>query len=117
MAQEGRSGGPPDRSRSGAEGSLLIEFARTWAPYGGPPEQDLLVHFGMTADRFIERLWHVVPESDCTPAEIRHLERVYPRDWHGPAESVAPIADGELARRFDRRASTPAAGLTRRRWW
>ena len=62
-----------------AEAERLIEFAHRWAQYGGATEEDILVHFGMTTRRFIERLWQVVRDSNCTRDEIRSLASVYPR--------------------------------------
>ncbi|PBC47469.1 hypothetical protein CJ177_41610 [Rhodococcus sp. ACPA1] len=56
----------------------LIEFAIRWAPFGGATEEEIFVHFGITTRRFIERLWQVVPESDCVPDEIRRLASAYP---------------------------------------
>ncbi len=63
----------PDR-----EAELLIEFAGMWAPYGGAAEEEILAHFGMTTRRFIERLWQVIPESNCDQEEIRSLASAYP---------------------------------------
>jgi len=31
----------------------------------GPTREEILVNFGMTTRRFVERLWQVVPESNC----------------------------------------------------
>jgi hypothetical protein len=63
----------PDR-----EAELLIEFAVMWTPYGGAAEEEILANFGMTTRRFIERLWHVIPESNCDEEEIRSLVSAYP---------------------------------------
>lgn len=71
------------RKHPDAEAERLIEFAGMWAPYGGPSEEEILVHFGMTKRRFIERLWQVMPESNCVQDEIRSLVSAYPH--HGPA--------------------------------
>ena len=61
------------------EAERLIEFACMWAPYGGATEEEVLVQFGMTTRRFIERLWQVIPESNCAQEEIRRLASAYPR--------------------------------------
>ncbi len=34
----------------------LLEYARRWAPYGGPRAADIFVEFGMTPSRFAERV-------------------------------------------------------------
>nr|WP_241032405.1 hypothetical protein [Rhodococcus pseudokoreensis] len=39
--------------------------------------EEILVHFGMTTHRFIERLWQVVPESKCIREEICGLANAY----------------------------------------
>nr|WP_083849837.1 hypothetical protein [Rhodococcus sp. JVH1] len=56
----------------------LIEFAIRWAPFGGATDEEILVHFGMTTRRFIERLWQVIPESNCAQSEVRILASAYP---------------------------------------
>ena len=73
-----RTRGHPD-----TEAEHLIEFAKMWAPYGGATEEEILVHFGMTTSRFIERLWQVIPESNCAQDEIRNLANAYPHQRTG----------------------------------
>ncbi|RZI53770.1 MAG: hypothetical protein EOP16_01000 [Pseudonocardia sp.] len=60
------------------EAELLIEFASRWAPYGGATKEEILIHFGMTTHRFIERLWQVIPEASCSEEEVRSLASAYP---------------------------------------
>ncbi|KXX60432.1 hypothetical protein AZG88_37590 [Rhodococcus sp. LB1] len=67
------------RNHPDTEADRLIEFASKWAPFGGATEEEVLVHFGMTMLRFIERLWQVIPESNCVQDEIRILASVYPQ--------------------------------------
>lgn len=67
------------RKHPDAEAEHLLEFAVSWAPFGGAPEEEILVHFGMTTRRFIERLWQVIAESNCVQGEIRILSSAYPR--------------------------------------
>jgi hypothetical protein len=74
-----------NRTHPDTEAERLIEFASKWAPFGGATEEEILVHFGMTMGRFIERLWQVVPESGCAQDELRILAGVYPH----PGESAA----------------------------
>ena len=66
------------RNHPDTEVEHLIEFAIRWAPFGGATEEEVLVHFGMTTRRFIERLWQVIPESNCVQDEIRILASAYP---------------------------------------
>ncbi|RYF48926.1 MAG: hypothetical protein EOO27_34580 [Comamonadaceae bacterium] len=68
----------------------LIEFANMWAPYGGATAEEILVHFGMTIHRFIERLWQVIPESNCIDEEIRTLASAYPRAGHRRTHNSHP---------------------------
>lgn len=42
------------------------EFASRWAPYGGAPNDEIFVRFGMTLDRFCERLWQLVDEGEIS---------------------------------------------------
>ena len=81
------------RKHSDTEADRLIEFASMWAPFGGATEEEILVNFGMTTRRFIERLWQVVPESNCVPDEIRRLANAYPRHRR-TGEPAAQVADG-----------------------
>ncbi|QDQ94279.1 hypothetical protein FND50_28275 [Rhodococcus sp. WB9] len=67
-----------ERCHPDIEAERLIEFATVWAPYGGATEEEILVNFGMTRRRFIERLWQVIPESNCIQDEIRRLASAYP---------------------------------------
>ncbi|TQC47204.1 hypothetical protein EEB14_21765 [Rhodococcus sp. WS4] len=66
------------RNHPDTEVERLIEFASRWAPFGGAPEEEVLVHFGMTMRRFIERLWQVIPDSNCAQGEMRSLASTYP---------------------------------------
>ncbi|WAM19921.1 hypothetical protein OYT95_40495 (plasmid) [Rhodococcus sp. JS3073] len=61
------------------ESERLLDFASIWAPYGGATEEEILVHFGMTTRRFIERLWQIIPESNCAQEEIHSLANAYPQ--------------------------------------
>lgn len=51
----------------------LLAFVLSWAPYGGPPDDECFVEFGMNADRVHERCIQVV----CTvrAAEFGDMER------------------------------------------
>ncbi|PQP23488.1 hypothetical protein C5613_18215 [Rhodococcus opacus] len=78
-----------NRNHPNSEAEHLIEFAITWAPFGGATEEEILVRFGMTTRRFIERLWEVIPESNCAQNEISTLEDTYPR---GSARRADPAS-------------------------
>jgi hypothetical protein len=38
----------------------LMDFVRSWAPYGGPPADEVMVEFGMTPDQLAERVQLIV---------------------------------------------------------
>jgi hypothetical protein len=38
------------------EAARILELARRWAPYGGPPDDDIFVQFGLTRAEFMNRL-------------------------------------------------------------
>nr|WP_249353567.1 hypothetical protein [Rhodococcus sp. USK13] len=71
------------RTHPDCEAERLIGFASMWVPYGGASEEEILVQFGMTRRRFLERLWQVIPESTCSEAEIHRLANAYPRHRRG----------------------------------
>ena len=95
------------RKHRDTEAERLIEFASIWIPYGGPNEEDILVHFGMSRLRFIERLWQVMPESNCAREEICSLASTYPAppsNGRSASRSVCRSAghvDGARGRRSD----------------
>jgi hypothetical protein len=47
-----------------------------WAPYGGATEEEILVNFGMTPDRFLERLLQILLHSNFTQEETTRLTNV-----------------------------------------
>src|SRR5690242_18544761 len=56
----------------------LLSFMVSWAPYGGPPDNECFVEFGMSADRVRERCVHVVSTAraaDCADEERELLLR------------------------------------------
>ncbi|TQC41707.1 hypothetical protein EEB14_53150 [Rhodococcus sp. WS4] len=75
--------------RRDTEAEHLIGFARMWAPFGGASEEDILVHFGLTTHRFIDRLWQAIAESTCAEDEILRLACVYPQHWKTSESSPA----------------------------
>lgn len=56
----------------------LLAFLLSWAPYGGPPENECFVEFGMSAKRLQERCVQVVSTTravDCCDEERQLLMR------------------------------------------
>ncbi|EKT79082.1 hypothetical protein WSS_A29379 [Rhodococcus opacus M213] len=56
----------------------FLNFARMWAPFGGPPREELFVRFGMPPSRFVERLRQILDELGSFRTEYADLERAYP---------------------------------------
>lgn len=50
------------------ERTELINFAQRWAPYGGPPEDEVFVYFGLTLSQFEERLRACTSPRPASPA-------------------------------------------------
>lgn len=60
------------------EAEVLVGLAQTWAPFGGPPDEEIFIRFGITRSRFTEKLWRIIAEGECSPEIARHLEEIYP---------------------------------------
>ena len=55
------------------------------------------MHFGMTTRRFSERLWQVIPESNCAQDEIHILVSAYhPHRRTGCAAADGPVGPNNL---------------------
>lgn len=55
----------------------ILTFARTWAPFGGPPEEEIFIKFGMPTERFVHIVRRIIREIDCAAAEEDQLIRAY----------------------------------------
>jgi hypothetical protein len=53
----------------------ILDFMRSWAPYGGPPADEVLAEFGMTRDALFERVNLIVA------TETARRERDLRRPW------------------------------------
>jgi hypothetical protein len=38
----------------------ILDFVRSWAPYGGPPSDEVLTEFGMTREQLFDRVERIV---------------------------------------------------------
>ncbi len=47
----------------------MIEYARRWLPYGGGPDDEILVAFGIPAHQFHERLGRILDSGDPVVAQ------------------------------------------------
>lgn len=56
----------------------LLWFACIWAPFGGPPETEVFIRYGITKSKFVERLWQVITSKQSDLAIVRQLSLAYP---------------------------------------
>ncbi len=68
-----------ERLKYSSEAAQIVRMAVSWAPYGGPPPEDVFQQFGLTTVEFTKRLWLAVKELDCGIDTIARLSTVYPR--------------------------------------
>lgn len=38
----------------------IVTFMRNWAPYGGPPADEVLAEFGLTRDQLVQRYQQIL---------------------------------------------------------
>lgn len=55
------------------EDRRMLDFARMWAPYGGPQPDEILVHFGMPPTRFYQNITRIL--RTAAPGHIPVAER------------------------------------------
>jgi hypothetical protein len=53
----------------------ILDFMRSWAPYGGPPADEVLAEFGLTRDELVDRA-HLILAT-----EAARREREQQRPW------------------------------------
>ena len=67
----------------------ILDYVRSWAPYGGPPVDEVLTEFGMTRDQLYDRVHAIVA------AERARHEQDLQRPWlrvRNPGLSAAGVA-------------------------
>lgn len=47
----------------------MIEYARRWLPYGGGPDEEILVTFGIARQQFYDRLGRILDSGDPVVAQ------------------------------------------------
>ncbi|MGH3804039.1 MAG: hypothetical protein ACRDTD_28675, partial [Pseudonocardiaceae bacterium] len=65
-----------------------LEFARRWAPFGGPPEDEVFLNFGMSRARFNDRLGQILADSGCESDLARQVRETCP-----PATTTTPDSE------------------------
>lgn len=51
----------------------MVEMFVTWSPYGGPPEDEIWIEFGISSDRLLERVTAIV--SKCFKEFLHNEDR------------------------------------------
>jgi hypothetical protein len=69
----------------------ILDFVRSWAPYGGPPDDQVLEEFGLTRDQLIDRA-HLILAT-----EAARREREQRRPWLR-VQTTAPSTDTKRRR-------------------
>jgi hypothetical protein len=64
----------------------ILDFVRSWAPYGGPPADEVLAEFGMTRDQLFEGYTSSSRRKKRRAQELR-------RPWLR-VQAIAPTAVG-----------------------
>jgi hypothetical protein len=67
----------------------IVTFMRSWAPYGGPPADEVLPEFGLTRDQLVQRYQQILA------AEAEALRR---KPWLAVRRNAA-LADAPAATR------------------
>jgi hypothetical protein len=69
----------------------ILDFMRSWAPYGGPPADEVLAEFGMTREELIDRAHLIVA------TEAARREREQRKSWLG-VQTTSPSTDTKRRR-------------------
>jgi hypothetical protein len=66
----------------------LVAFVRSWAPYGGPPADEVMVEFGLTLDQLADRMQLIAATERARRFECERAARVRRPGSAAPAPSV-----------------------------
>nr|GLK33307.1 hypothetical protein GCM10017611_01490 [Rhodococcus wratislaviensis] len=66
-----------NRDAAPQDEEMLVTFAGRWAPYGGAPDEEVFINFGMAMHRFREKLREAVAAGFCDPRIADYLIDVY----------------------------------------
>lgn len=90
------------------EEQAIIDFAMLWLPYGGPPDEEILVRFGMSEQRFRARLAAIVSDRGTSVDRAwRQHAAVVLRPYLGSAPQFDPSGTSHRSRGT---AEGPATG-------
>ncbi len=43
----------------------ILDYVRSWSPYGGPPADEVLAEFGLTPGQLTERVTHIIAAENA----------------------------------------------------
>jgi len=67
----------------------ILNFIRMWAPYGGPPEDEILPAFGMTPEQLVDRFHDIIAaQAIRREHEQRRLHRDARREDTQPVDQM-----------------------------
>lgn len=49
----------------------IVSFMRAWAPYGGPPADEVLPEFGLTRDQLVQRYQQILATEAARREQMR----------------------------------------------
>lgn len=49
----------------------ILDYVRSWSPYGGPPADEVLAEFGLTPGQLAERVDHIIAAENA-----RHFQEL-----------------------------------------
>jgi hypothetical protein len=61
-----------------SEAQEIFRFAQIWIPFGGAPSGEIFQTFGMSRQRFLQKLWQSVHDLECDPTCSDQLAETYP---------------------------------------
>lgn len=96
---------------------MLVTFAGRWAPYGGAPDEEVFINFGMAMHRFREKLREAVVAGFCDPRTADYLIDVYhlsdPDTIQESPQAIATDSVESLPSALDSRNSSRVGRNTR----
>ncbi|WP_123025015.1 DUF3263 domain-containing protein [Mycolicibacterium stellerae] len=69
----------------------ILDFVRSWAPYGGPPSDEVIAEFGLTPNQFAERVDLIISAENAR--RDRELRQPWLRVGSPAPRSSAPSAN------------------------
>jgi hypothetical protein len=96
---------------------LYITFGDAWAPFGGPPDEDIFLTFGIAPQIFFKRLLQIIGDHEATQSVSPEVRS---RIAHLCANRLWSTSSNSATSGFDRRSTRahrlahPSAELVQR---